>query len=88
VKAIAIPIGSTEYGEESNSGVLPEDLACICGWRLGHRQEALQYGRRAVELAPTVERLRANLAKMEQILAAEAAGPAVFGQTMEAVARG
>jgi tetratricopeptide (TPR) repeat protein len=88
LKAIAIPIGSAEYGEESNSGVTPEDMACICGWRLGHRRAALEYGRKALELAPGVERLRANVAKMEAALGIAAGGVEGFGQTMAAVAQG
>ncbi|HEY5106218.1 MAG TPA: glycosyltransferase [Caulobacteraceae bacterium] len=83
LRAIAIAPGSTEYGDESNSGVLPEDLACICGWRLGHRRQALEFGRRALALAPTVERLAANVAKMERELG-ETPGSAVLGQAVEA----
>ncbi len=67
-QAAARPDGVNEYGEESWCGVLPEDLAAICGWRLGHFQDALRYGRTALALAPGVERIRLNVEKMETTL--------------------
>ena len=67
-QAVARPDGVNEYGEESWCGVLPEDLAAICGWRLGHFQDALRYGRMALALAPDVERIRLNVEKMETTL--------------------
>jgi tetratricopeptide (TPR) repeat protein len=71
-QAIARPQRVEQYGEDSWSGVLPEDLAAICGWRLGHFQEALAYGRTAAAKAPDVERIRANVERMEQALGATA----------------
>lgn len=57
------------YGAASDTGVLPEDMAAICGWRLGHFEAALDYGRRALALAPGVERIRRNVEQMETTLA-------------------
>jgi glycosyltransferase involved in cell wall biosynthesis len=78
-QAIARPEGVHEYGEESWCGVLPEDLAAICGWRLGHFQDALRYGLRALELAPEVDRIRTNVERMQAALGAAAA---TSGQTI------
>lgn len=81
-QAIARPDLVREYGEESWCGVIPEDLAAICGWRLGHFQDALRFGRAALAQAPDVERIRANVEKME---AALAAGAPASGQTIAAI---
>ncbi len=81
-QAIARPPGVQDYGEESWCGVLPEDLAAICGWRLGHFQDALRYGRQALALAPEVDRIRANVEKMEAALATAAP---TSGQTIAGV---
>lgn len=56
------------YGEEAWSAVLPEDLAAISGWKLGHRAEALAFGRAALAKAPGSERIRANVAQMAKAL--------------------
>ena len=47
--------------EEDAWGFLPYDLAAICAYRLGHFEEALNFGREAVQLAPNIERLNENL---------------------------
>ncbi len=65
---MTIPEEVVEYGCDSETGVLPEDMAAICGWRLGHYQQALIYGRQAMAKAPDVERIRANVERMEQAL--------------------
>jgi len=70
LKALAIPDEVIEYGCDSDTGVLPEDVAAICGWRLGHLQQALIYGRQAMAKAPEVERIRMNVERMEQALGA------------------
>jgi tetratricopeptide (TPR) repeat protein len=71
-RAAAIADIADEYGASSDTGVLPEDMACVCGWRLGHLEDALAYGRRALELSPTTERIRANVRRMEATLKARA----------------
>jgi hypothetical protein len=68
LKALALPEAVGEYGCDSEFGVLPEDMASICGWRLGHQNQALIYGRQALAKAPDVERIRLNVARMEQAL--------------------
>ena len=68
VRGAATPVISEAYGLQSDSGVTPEDLAALCGWRLGHLREALDYGRRALALQPTVERIRLNIERMEGAL--------------------
>jgi hypothetical protein len=70
LKALAIPEEVIEYGCDSDFGVLAEDMAAICGWRLGHLQQALIYGRRALAKAPGVERIRVNVERMEKALGA------------------
>ena len=70
VRAAAIPDVSADYGVSSDTGVYPEDMAAICGWRLGHLREALDYGRRAMRLAPGIERIRLNVEQMEATLKA------------------
>jgi Tfp pilus assembly protein PilF len=71
-QAAALADEPHEYGSASDTGVLPEDMAAVCGWRLGQFEKALAYGRRAMRLAPTVERIRDNVARMEAILGARA----------------
>jgi tetratricopeptide (TPR) repeat protein len=68
LKAIALPDMIFEYGYDSEFGVLPEDMAAICGWRLGHQHQALVYGRQALAKAPAVDRIRLNVERMEQAL--------------------
>lgn len=84
LKAIALERRIAEYGEETLKGVLPEDLAAICGWRLGHFQDALRFGREAMRLSPGVERISANVAKMEAVLSGQAVVDS-SGQTIAAV---
>jgi hypothetical protein len=68
VKAIELPELVAEYGCDSEFGVLPEDMASICGWRLGHQTQALIYGRQALAKAPGIDRIRLNVERMEQAL--------------------
>ena len=68
VRGAATSVTSEAYGLQSDSGVTPEDMAAICGWRLGHLKEALDYGRRAMALQPNIERIRLNVARMEEAL--------------------
>jgi tetratricopeptide (TPR) repeat protein len=75
VRAAAVADDPREYGAASDMGVTPEDMASICGWRLGHFREALAFGRRAVALQPTVERIRLNVERMEAALGAQAPKP-------------
>lgn len=67
-KALSIPDVVEYYGAEADSGVLPDDMASICAWQLGRWNDALVHGRRALELAPGVERIRLNVEKMEAVL--------------------
>jgi tetratricopeptide (TPR) repeat protein len=78
VHAAAIPDMSSDYGVSSDSGVYPEDMACICGWRLGHLEAALDYGRRAMQLAPEIERIRLNVERMETELKTREPAPDPF----------
>ena len=78
VRAAAIPDMSSDYGVSSDSGVHPEDMACICGWRLGHLEAALDYGRRAMQLAPEIERIRLNVERMEAELKTREPAPDPF----------
>jgi tetratricopeptide (TPR) repeat protein len=71
-RAAALPDVVDFYGASSDMGVLAEDMACITGWRLGHFQAALDYGRRAMGLAPNIERIRLNVARMEAALSRNA----------------
>ncbi|MGA0603986.1 tetratricopeptide repeat-containing glycosyltransferase [Caulobacter sp. KR2-114] len=67
-QATALPDQAQAYGAEAWSAVLPEDLAAISGWRLGHRREALAFGRAALAKAPGSERIRANVEQMARAL--------------------
>jgi tetratricopeptide (TPR) repeat protein len=78
VRAAAMPNISSDYGVESDTGVYPEDMAAICGWRLGHLEDALAYGRTAMRLAPDIERIRLNVERMEAVLKARAPAPDPF----------
>ena len=69
VAAMGLPDTDTEYGAQSDSAALPEDMASVSAWRLGRRAEAIAHGRRAVAAAPRVERLKANLRAMESAFA-------------------
>jgi tetratricopeptide (TPR) repeat protein len=80
-RAADLPDIVANYGGSSDSGVLPEDMASVSGWRLGHLDAALDYGRRAAALAPHIERIRLNVERMEAALRARRsstpyAGPA------------
>jgi hypothetical protein len=55
--------------------VLAEDMASICGWRLGHQNQALIWGRQAMAKAPEVERIRLNVERMEKALGVTRAAP-------------
>ena len=60
--AIAIEEKPLDYlCEEFAWNELPYDLAAISAYRLGFKEEALKYGEKAAELAPTNERLQRNL---------------------------
>jgi tetratricopeptide (TPR) repeat protein len=77
-RAAAMPDLPAAYGAASDSGVLPEDMACLCAARLGLAEAALAYGRRALALAPDAERIRRNVERMEAALKTPAepeAGP-------------
>jgi tetratricopeptide (TPR) repeat protein len=67
-RAAATTSDAGAYGTSSDTGVIPEDMACICGWRLGRLPEALAYGRKALQLAPGIERIRLNVERMEAAL--------------------
>lgn len=69
-RALSLSDATAYYGVEADSGVLPDDMACICAWRLGRWTDALAHGRRALELAPGVERIRLNVERMEAVLGA------------------
>jgi len=73
LKALALPEEVTEYGCDTDTGVLAEDMASICGWRLGHLEQALILGRQAMAKAPQVERIRKNVERMERALGASPA---------------
>jgi tetratricopeptide (TPR) repeat protein len=75
VRGAATPVISESYGLQSDTGVTPEDMAAICGWRLGRHREALAYGRRAMALQPSVERIRRNVEQMEEALNAQGSKP-------------
>jgi tetratricopeptide (TPR) repeat protein len=84
LRAMTLTRAINFYGEEALCGVLPEDMASICGWRLGHRREALEYGRKAVRLAPSVDRLHANVRRMEEGLGLPVSDLG-YGQTIASI---
>lgn len=53
--------------EEFAWGCLPYDLAAICAYRLGLKKESIEYGTKAVELAPNDDRLKVNLSFYEGV---------------------
>jgi glycosyltransferase involved in cell wall biosynthesis len=64
--ALKIKEKPLEYLCDADSwGYLPHDLAAICAYRLGLFNESLANGRKAVELAPYMERLKTNLTYYE-----------------------
>ena len=75
VRAAALPDVVSEYGVGTDTGVLAEDMACICGWRLGHLEAALAYGERAMQLAPNIERIRLNVERMQAALSLRRTAP-------------
>jgi hypothetical protein len=53
-----------------------DDLASVAAWRTGRHEQALAHGLRAAALAPTDERIAANVDLFRRTLAeAAAAGP-------------
>ena len=62
LRALAITDRPISYISEADSwGAAPYDLAALACWHLGDRAGAVQYGREAVNRAPSDERLRENL---------------------------
>lgn len=62
-KAISISEKPLDYlCEDFAWGALPWDLAALSSYHLGKHEEAVNYGKRATELSPNDERLKANLA--------------------------
>ena len=57
-------------------GSLPHDLRSIAFYRTGRKAEALEEARAALALEPENERLRGNVALLEQEMVGEAASPA------------
>lgn len=47
--------------EEFAWGALPYDLAAIASYKIGNKKEALKFGKKALELDPTNERLATNI---------------------------
>ena len=52
--------------EAASWGSLPHDLRCIAFFRTGRRVQALEEARKALALEPGNERLRGNVALLEQ----------------------
>lgn len=62
IEAVRITEKPLDYlCEEFAWGSLPYDLAALSAWNLGFTEEAVLYGKQAVELDPTNERLARNL---------------------------
>ena len=62
LRALAITDRPISYISEADSwGAAPYDLAALACWHLGDQAGAVQYGREAVNRAPSDERLRENL---------------------------
>lgn len=60
--ALEITEKPLEYLCESDSwGYLPHDIIAVCSYRLQWHKEAVEQGRKAVELAPYIPRLHENL---------------------------
>ncbi|MFA7504271.1 MAG: hypothetical protein WCZ28_06195 [Burkholderiaceae bacterium] len=65
--ALALTDRPLVYTSEPEAwGARPHDLLALAAHHLGLREEALEHGRKALELAPGDERLRANLTFYEQ----------------------
>ena len=61
--ALAIRERSPDYINEAFAwGALPWDLAALAAWNLGAFGRALEYGEKAMALAPQNDRLKQNLA--------------------------
>jgi len=73
-RVLDMPRGTFDYGFDTYLPIVAEDVAAIAAWTLGHKAEALEYGRKAAAEAPFDERIAGNLATMERIMSAEAAG--------------
>ena len=69
LKVLEMPRGPVDYGYDTYLPIVAEDVAAIAAWTLGHRAEALEYGRKAAADAPFDERIAGNLATMERIMA-------------------
>jgi tetratricopeptide (TPR) repeat protein len=67
-RAAAMALTTGPYGEDSLSGVVPDDMASLCAWRLGRPADALAHARRAAAAAPGVERIQLNLQRLEAAL--------------------
>ena len=67
-RAMQMPGGNLVYGDETAYGVVAEDLVCLACWALGRRDEALDYGRRALALSPGSPRIAGNVAEMERLM--------------------
>ena len=64
--ALRITQQPLEYLVESDSwGYLPHDLVAISAYNLNNYSEALEHGKKAVELAPWIDRLQENLKHYE-----------------------
>ena len=60
--ALNIEVKPLEYLNDPKAwSELPYDLAAIAAHNLGHKEEALTYGEKALMLNPTDERLKKNL---------------------------
>ena len=60
--ALNIEVKPLEYLNDPKAwSELPYDLAAIAAYNLGHKEEALTYGEKALMLNPTDERLKKNL---------------------------
>lgn len=74
LRVLDMPRGPTDYGYDTYLPIVAEDVAAIAAWTLGHKAEALEYGRRAAADAPFDARIAGNLATMERMMAEGAAG--------------
>lgn len=68
LRTMRLPGGAQDYGVDTETPIMAEDLACLAAWNLGLHDEALDLGRRAAALAPGDERIAENLRRMEGVL--------------------
>lgn len=62
IKAARISKRNLDYLSESRAwGSLPYDIAAFCAFKLGRKEEALAYGKIALQLEPNNDRLKKNL---------------------------